>query len=230
MNQTPVIAVVIPVVQIDLAKNLLLQMSENTLIPEKVIIIDDTDSGFEFPAGMKFPIAYFRTKERAKVNLSFNLGVRMVGDVDFVTISNDDVVIHKKFFEKTVKAFRDNEKFGAVCHTQVKSIKRVGFDAQDKYVVSHEKEGFSTITLRKDVLDRIPNIPDKLVVFYGDDWYWNHIIKMGYLWGRIESSRFYHYESVSVKQREVRGAIGYDKKMFSRLDGRIVKVRLPNGI
>ena len=91
--------VIIPVVQTKLADDLIHQMNQNTLLPERIIVIDNSDSGF-YPVEEKVPITRVRPPTLMTVNESWNFGIGLAIEEksDLVSIFNDDIIIRPNLF------------------------------------------------------------------------------------------------------------------------------------
>jgi hypothetical protein len=217
------ITFLLPVVQIKMAKELLVALDKNTIKPTRVIVMDDSDYGFDPIPSTEYPVAYIRTKERGQTNEIFNTGMRMYHEDEFVVMGNDDVVIHDRLLETIILAFDDNKRFGAVCPVTVGSLEEVGVDEKPRYSAARGREG-SIVAYRTSVFSQIPPVPKEIKVFFADDWCWNYVIDLGYLWGRIESSRIYHYLSISTQERGLFKFMADDKRVFQKLTGGRVKM------
>jgi GT2 family glycosyltransferase len=98
--------VIIPVVNRDLAAALLDSIAANTIIPDNILIIDNSLSPKAFPVEAQLYIETIKPEKRLGVNASWNLGIRETGDCDYLAILNDDVILGKHFFERNIDVFR----------------------------------------------------------------------------------------------------------------------------
>ena len=102
------IEVVIPVVQYELAMDLLKQIQGNTLAPNRVIIVDNTDRPHFWFDSFRFPTDRYYSKT-GRLNESWEVArSKLSPDCDYVTFLNDDIVIGNWFFQRVVETFEAN--------------------------------------------------------------------------------------------------------------------------
>jgi hypothetical protein len=193
------IEVIIPVVQYDLAMDLLHQINENTRPPDRVIIINNTQQSPSWYPFENFIMEFYHT-ETSMVNESWELGRSLISpDCDYVTFLNDDLIIGSWFFQRVIETFEANEKYGIVCPNTVDHPNKV-FPGKVEYVVgrSNKLEGWA-FTIRKDLLDQVPPLPwERISTFCGDSLIWDHVKRMGYSWGKDTGNNIYHYVGQSI--------------------------------
>ena len=194
------IEVIMPVVQYGLAMDLLFQIDKNTLLPDRVIIIDNTSRlhvwGVDFP---QLPVDIYHSTT-GRLNESWEIArSKLSPDTDYVTFLNDDIIIGDWFFQRVIETFQANPKYGIVCPNTVDHPDKV-LKGKAKYALgrSGKLEGWA-FTIRKDILDKIPPLPwERISTFCGDTFIWDHVKRMGYHWGKDLGNTIYHYVGQSV--------------------------------
>lgn len=221
------ITLVLPVVQIRMAEDLIKQAEENTLIPERIILIDNSKDGF-YPES-KIPTTRIRRKEpEMGVNESWNMGISL-STTDLVSIFNDDISITPYLFEKVEAVMLTLPKCGVACPktitpgmlTSVFDDSIIKKERREPPItgIMRRREGWA-FTIRKSVLDRIPKIPTELKTFFGDDWYWHHTQRLGFCWMRIRNTCVFHHVGVSVRAMGItKREGGVERIKFKRLIG-----------
>jgi len=209
-----------PVTQVDLAAAIMMVMDENTVRPDKLILIDDSDHGCRVP-DVHYEIEYMRAprseEEWPGVNGFWNYGAAALRGYDFVTIMNDDMTIHPHFFEMVLKAFERNKDAAVVCPRLADSITQVGGHPKKLRVLRMDKREGGAFTFRGPILEKIPPIPAELTVYFGDDWYYAWTEKMGLFWVKIMNSLIYHHGSLGIKQRNLRPRLRPERDLFEKL-------------
>ncbi len=216
------IAVVMPVTQCMLAASLMVDMDIGTYRPSKVIIIDDSDTGFAPPV-VGYEVDYTRISEWKGVNYYWNIGVAKAKIFEFTCIINDDMTIHKYFFEMAVKALTRDPKAACACPFLVPSLKEVKGGGRIQTAIMMRREG-GAFTFKNSVLRKIPPIPPELTMFFGDDWFYEWSKKLGYHWIKVVNSCIYHHGSLGVRQRELRKLLEPERVKWERL---VMQYNLP---
>ncbi|MCK5616687.1 hypothetical protein KAR91_83270 [Candidatus Pacearchaeota archaeon] len=194
------INVVIPVVQDLLCDDLLKSMESNTVLPKRVVIIDNTENNKYCPycpTSDKFQIDVHRSV-KGRVNESWNLGVSLVDiQADYVSILNDDVYLNKWFFQRVLETFESHKDCGVACPLPVESLEEVKKGKQHIKRMG-KREGFA-FTTKKEYLDTIAPIPThRIETFHGDDWYWYWTNIRGQRWYRDSGNIILHHIGSSV--------------------------------
>lgn len=192
--------VIIPVVNADLCDDVIKSIEDNTVLPVRLIIIDNTDALDYRPVSSKFQIDYYYS-EMGWVNESWNLGISKV-DVrcDYVSILNDDIYLNRFFFQRVLETFEKYKNCGVACPMTVlnkEDLKGKGVGRQD---IKHMKkrEGWA-FTIRKDLLDHIAPIPaHRIKTFHGDDWFWYWTKSRGNFWFKDHGNLIWHKVGASV--------------------------------
>lgn len=190
--------VIIPVINIDLVDSLLNSISINTIIPARIIIINNSNDSIKNLYGL--PIDIYSPPTPLSVNPSWNLGISKLTNCDFASILNDDIELPKLFFENIAKAFEKFPNCGAICPDTVNNNLEA-FEAavsMNATVKMQQKEGWA-FTIRKSLLDRIPPIHPDLKLFFGDDWVWWHTYKGGFYWYKDYNSIVHHLVGASLR-------------------------------
>ena len=208
--------VIIPVVSRDLAVDLLNSMADNTILPDQVLIIDNSLAGttFDFDPGLSVDIIYM--KKRLDVNASWNLGISYIDDCDYLAILNDDVLLGKYFFEKNINIFRQYTDCGVACPDTVHNIADMKTCGSGKIIRMKKREGWA-FSFRYSLLKKIPSVPDVLKTFCGDDWFWAHTHSQNYCWYKDTGNIVYHKVGAAVKKLGARAHLKQDKTYLRRM-------------
>lgn len=208
--------VIIPVVNRGLAANLLNSIEDNTIIPDNILIIDNSMGKTAFPYYERLSVQVIYPETCLGVNPSWNLGISQTDDCDYVAILNDDVVLGKHFFEDNIRVFETVFDCGAVCPATVHDIADMGKSVTEKIVRMKKREGWA-MSFRWSVLKHIPAIPDDLKTFCGDDWLWVQTHLHKWHWYKNTGNIVYHKVGVSVRQLGARSHLKQDKAAFQRM-------------
>jgi len=192
--------VVVPVVNPDMMGELLKSISANTLLPKRVIIIDNTKLPLEeifkyIPNnGVIVEVYYSKT---SFVNESLNLGItKLSKDCDYATFLNDDVILSDCFFQRNLELFQD-KMCGVACPNTVDSMDELK-NGKVNSVCMNKREGWA-LSIRKSILDKIPLFPsDRVATFHWDDWIWYHVLEQGLLWHKDFGNTIYHAVGSSI--------------------------------
>lgn len=221
------LSVIIPVMQVEMARQLIRQIGSNSFLPERIILIDNSSGGFVPESSV--PITRIRDPNfPLKANESLNLGVNTVGETDLVSIFNDDIIINPFLFEKVVDVMSSHDRCAVVCPTTVSNPKLVEMSRREGTEVGEMQkyEGWA-FTIRNSVLKQIPKIPDELKTFCGDSWYWYWTTRrMGFCWLKVKSCYIYHYVGTSVTEEGYRRWLRKEKEIFNRIIDNLEKERL----
>lgn len=206
------IQVVVPVMGIDRFRKLAENICANSRLPSLVVIVNNsgqniTDLPFE---DYKIPYTIVVPPKSLAVNAAWTLGISILSECDYVSILNDDIEIPSHFFSHIIRNFRCLPDAGAICpYTDMnrKNIPYLDYGLNDVSRMKH-KEGWA-FTIRKNLLDEIPPIPTELTMFFGDDWYWWHTYKRGFLWYKDNGIAIYHAVGASLRKidKEERDAL-----------------------
>lgn len=193
------INVVIPTVQIPLLEDVIDSMERNTILPKRVIIINNSETEDYWTTSSLFQIDTYKSV-KGRVNESWNLGVSLVDiTCDYVSILNDDIILNRWFFQRVLETFDSKILCGVACPLSVNSMDDFGKGKAKRKIKKMEKrEGFA-FTIRKKVLDAIAPIPShRLETFHGDDWYWYWTNIRGQFWYQDLGNIIFHHVGSSV--------------------------------
>jgi hypothetical protein len=76
-----------------------------------------------------------------------------------------------------------------------------------------KREGWA-FSFQFSLLKAIPPIPDDLITFCGDDWFWMHTHMKGFRWYKDTGNVVYHKVGAAVKKLGVRYHLRRDKAAF----------------
>jgi hypothetical protein len=195
------IEVVIPVVQYGLAMDLLTKIDSNSLVPQRVIVIDNTNKSHFWLKPQNFELDFYHSTT-GRLNESWEVArSKLSAGTDYVSFLNDDIIIGDWFFQRVIETFEANTNCGIVCPNTVDTPEKVS-KGKVRYKTQQRKMFEpQAFTIRKKILDKIPPAPWKRVTtFYGDNWIWKHVKDMGYSWGKDLGNNIYHYVGQSVLQ------------------------------
>jgi len=214
--------VIVPVIQPDLCNELIRSMEFNTILPTKVIIIDNSRGPFYQPQSDKFPI-YVYHSQTGYVNESWNLGITKVDiTCDYVSILNDDIYLNSWFFQRVNETFKAYCTCGVACPFTVEKFEEMGKGKKKPRITRLLKREGWAMTFKKSVLDTIPPIPDyRVKIFHGDDWFWFHSKTQGNYWYRDEGNVIYHVVGASVKSEGFRSLKKKEKNEWIKIMGEL---------
>lgn len=216
------IGVFIPVVQECYVKPLVTYIENNTVRPDKIIILDNSANSNIVVSSKRSCLEIIKPPEPLTVNRSWNYGIsKLAGEVDLVSILNDDLIIEDMFFEKLLYAARKNAKAGVFCpntaHDQNK-VKNVFKTTTCSRMT--KREGWAW-TIRSEVAKLIDPIPEKLVTWCGDDWYWHHCHKLNRPWMKMSHNNIFHFVGAShlllTPNRDRKGEIKEAREILESL-------------
>jgi hypothetical protein len=172
-------------------------MQKNTVLPQRVILIDNTGIHGYGPTSDKFQIDVYKSVS-GRVNESWNLGVSLVDiQADYVSILNDDVILNKWFFQRVLETFISRKDCGVACPVSVGSLEEMK-KGKRRIKKMGKREGFA-FTFKKVYLDAIAPIPiHRVETFHGDDWYWYWTNIRGQKWYKDLGNVIFHHVGSSV--------------------------------
>ena len=212
------IEVILPVVQYDLALNLLKQIDKNTTRPSNVHIIDNTETTHFWDVFENFNL-HFHHSTTNRLNESWEIGIsKLLPETEYVTFLNDDIIIGNWFFQRIKETFAAIKDCGIVCAQLVGEPDQVLKGAVRFRVERKKMFPACAFTIRRDVLDKIPRFPwERISTFYGDNWVWAHTKQMGYCWASDTGNRMYHYVGKSILQKGFRKLKRPEKNEWEKL-------------
>ena len=169
-------------------------VEQQSVFPRKIFVIDNCEkelTGIQRFNKDKIMVEHIRMKERLLPHASWRLGFGLV-ESTYVTLLNDDVRVEHNFLERILETFREHPKIGVVCPT----LSRGNVRSIIRWIRMSKREGWAW-TIRKDLLDAIPPIPEELTMFGGDDWYFYFVNRYGYIWAKMTDCFCYHAPGAS---------------------------------
>lgn len=201
--------------QITYTDQLLNNILQNEVLPQKIILIDDCSVENVRKLTKKYknklPLEYIRHSTNLGVNYSWNEGMKKT-TTEMVSILNNDIVINKFFFKKIIDAYNSNSKWGIICPKTISKLKNV--IAVDKPVVLKnmgKREGWAW-TARMSFIKKIEPIPSFLRTYCGDDYMFFCARSLGYSCLKMMNNAIYHYGGKS--ERKMPGERAIDKKKW----------------
>lgn len=218
------LGVIIPVVQKEYAKALAKQISKNTRVPDKIIIINNTgDPGFCLDFGdITSRVEVFVPVKPMRVNPSWRYGISRLKDMEIISILNDDLIINPYFFAKIDEVFslKIDRYVGVVpsdCLEPACMIEKgVHVKDENKLEPLGRRQGWA-MSLLKSFMDMVGPIPESLGTFCGDDWYYWTAKYHNKMWMRMVDNLVYHYGSSSVKP------MGFEKMFLKSEKNQFIK-------
>ncbi len=215
------ISIIIPVINLDLLKELLQSISVNTLKPKRVILIDNTKEKkhkiFEqipLSNGFFTEVCY---SETGLVNESLNLGREYLSKTcEYAAFLNDDIVLLDCFFQRNLELFKKNENCGVAVPRTVTSIEELKKGKVSPRIIN-KREGWA-FTIRKSLLDDIPPIPcDRIATFHGDDWIWYHTNPKRNYWYKDLGNVIFHHVGSSILKLGFRAHKRLERNEFVKI-------------
>ena len=211
------IDIVLPVVNYRLGYHLLKSIEANTLLPREVLVIDNNLSGkpFVFKTN-KFSVVRLKSMT-GRLNESWEVArSRLRKDSDYVSFLNDDIIVGDWFLQRVYETFRANSKCGVACPLSHPFIHEV-VKGKVRYSVMKKRDACA-LTIRKDLLDKIPPVPyNRITTFHGDDWLWFYTKKLGYEWMVDEGNAICHFVGISVRRKGFREIKKKEKNEWDRI-------------
>lgn len=199
------ISVVIPVInQLDITKQLLYSMINNTIQPKEIILIDNGSKDpyetfinyFPQETNCLTKINYLKNETNIGVNPSWNLGISKSKE-KYISILNNDIYITNYFFKKIVEVFEDNKNIGIVVPNTVDYIPCFESDDTFPKVRDLEKREGWAFTIKKELTNKIPPIPPEINKCFGDDYLFYWVKKLGYKCVKVMNNPIFHIGSLT---------------------------------
>ena len=199
------LSVIIPTRNIELLKLLLRSMKINTIYPDKVTILDNTDDGLSGIEDNWYDgrtlISILRCKDMS-VNHMWNIGIKRCAgrsNHDIICILNDDVILSRFYFEAASLLLNSHDNVSTfIPRTCTDSPDMIQNDSTKNWghsVPVTKRQGWAMVFKGK-LLKSISPIPhERIPTFCGDDWFWYWTYKKGYSW--VSSSEYLAYHKVS---------------------------------
>ena len=227
------IHVIIPVVQTNYADELLKTLARNTVLPEKIVIIDNSEKDYIPPREICNCVdtEVYPYDPRKRTNESWKIGFEKTKNANIVSILNDDIIVSKYFFEKILIAFGQKEDAaivspltripsgfrGSRCRAGTPDFPNTSNPNLNNLSHTSKRQGWP-FSIRRDILDKIPPIPDELTIFCGDDWLSLWVINMGFRWYIMLDNRCFHYVGSSISQISIgKGTLKAEKRILQAM-------------
>jgi len=177
------IKMVIPTMRPESIIHTLDDIREQSIVPDKVVIVDNTKDEIHIPFYNELAIYIHREKGNSGVNKAWNMILGEKQNYDYIGFCGDHR-LGPFLFEKCIRALQ-NENVGIVCPQMVDEFPPTYIGNYNFSGIRSGKGNCSFVLMRKEVAEKIPKIPDELKIFFGDNWisYW--ITKQGLLWVRL---------------------------------------------
>lgn len=168
------IAAVIPAFDINKLHGLLECIARNTMLPTRLILINNTQGDVIVP--MKMPgtkIDIIDPPSPMSVNASWRKGFELGRECNLICIFRDDILISYDFFQKVRQASNKHPMASVYCPAVEKDpnkLNRFMFsEAQCSKMKGPEDLVF---VLRSEFLRDLPMVPQELTTFFGTKWIW----------------------------------------------------------
>lgn len=217
------IGVVIPIANVNRYEKLADDISHNFLLPDICILINNCNGPiYKVPQNVWNMMV--EVQPRMGVNAAWEVGARLCGDVDYVSILNDDIEIKPDFFERILKAFDfiDSEvkandldgKAAAICPwTYTKKAKEDPISAS--IIKMKRVEGWA-FTIKKEILNDAFPIPSDMKTFAGDNWLWWHSYRVFNMWWYKDTeNRIFHHVGGSMT-KDIKKTMKTEKNICSQ--------------
>jgi GT2 family glycosyltransferase len=194
------ITVVIPFLnQIKYTDDLLNNISNNEVLPEKIILIDDfsTEDSNDLLKKYNFlPIEYVRHS----LNYAWNHGISLT-NTPLVSVLNNDIIINKYFFKKIIESFNINDKLAVVCPLTTTVIENISLSKDEPVILKEmgKREGWAW-TAKMSFLKRIDPIPSILRTYCGDDYIFTLARYLTYNVKKMTNNYVYHYGGRTINE------------------------------
>jgi len=200
------LTVIFPVLnQIEMTDIFLKHISDNVVLPERIIMIDNDSTENVHSLIDKYsnlPIEYILRKKRATVNNAWNIGLKLC-KTPLLSILNNDIIFSKYFFKKIIEASEKYKEYGIFCGNTIKNkkLKNDIYKTNDDSPIVKtmgKREGWA-FTIRKEIIDKINLIPPELKTYCGDDYLYfmtREVLK--YKAGKIMNNSLYHFGGMTV--------------------------------
>jgi len=197
------ITVVVPVHnQIKITDDFFMTISENTVLPEQIVLIDNGSSDNYLELVNKFKnlnITYIRKETNEGVNAAWNLGIALA-KTPYISILNNDLLLNKYFFQMVTQSMVNDKKLGIVVPYTILQDKEYRHKTKNELPILgnlSKREGWA-FTIRKNITDNIKPIPSKLKIYYGDDYLFYYTKALNYRTMKITNNFIFHYKNKTI--------------------------------
>jgi GT2 family glycosyltransferase len=226
---------VIPTMDVESAVLLVNQILNDSPIPDKIFIINNTEKCYEsseFLEDKRFIILNQLSNigVNPSLNKAMDLAEEMGANLSFL---NDDICIANYFFLRICNIMDHYKDTGILCpstthdmgfflaHSKFMSQTEFKFHAPYSIVPLLHREGWA-VTLSIDLIRRMPRIPEEMKTFCGDDWVFEHAEKFGFGIIKDLNNIIYHKVGSTLKKHpEIRDTLLEEKREFNRITGKV---------
>jgi glycosyltransferase involved in cell wall biosynthesis len=218
------LSVIIPVFNlIEMTKDLLVMISNNTIKPTEIFIIDDAGVDDyktlvdKYTSLDIFDIHYIRNKENMGTNACWNIGVsKATGDL--ISILNNDIIINLKFFEHIFDTMKD-ESISICVPRNVGLGEKINDDSRKILSPLTKREGWAW-TIRANLARQFFPIPPELRTFFGDDYIFEHVSRAGKI-VKMEHNRIVHLKTTTMgtfwDKAKIKQTIGAERIEYNKI-------------
>lgn len=200
-----IIDVVIPLVNPELGEVVIRNLENGSVRPNTIFIVDNTPTRDFYYLSDRVDLVIVQS-DNGWTNESWQLGLDLT-NADALSILNDDLVLNENFLKKVREGLKD-KKCGVIC-PRTFADQQSGWQEEmkrtEKLPSSFERmkkrEGWA-FTIKRECFSKIPPIPKDLKLFFGDDWYWRWVHKIGYFWHKDVNNVIYHAVGSSMRKGE----------------------------
>lgn len=222
--------VLIPTMNLEKAKILVDSLLNQTIVPEKIFVVDNTENQDEsyqksFCSSCKV-INYYKSNcsivsfgKNIGVNAAWNYGLKQAKKNNVhLAILNDDIEIENTFIEESILTFYENIHFGVICpYTKKTREEKVKKYKDYKFHLMSKKEGWAFVINRR-LVKELPYIPKELFIFFGDDWIYYFSNKLGVFWVKNMNIHILHEVGFTLKKnKDLRRKLEYERVIYKRI-------------
>lgn len=229
------LSVVVPVYnQIKMTQDFFNCISKNSVKPYEIILIDNSNIDDYSCFQILYPdlnIKYIKNEKNIGVNKSWNMGIELSSG-KYISILNNDILITLSFFRKIIESFEDKRVGIVVPLTINGKYFSVLEDSNEKPKLEKisRREGWA-FTIRKDITNSIPPIPEILVKCFGDDYLFYMTEKLGYKIFKDMNNHIMHYGSITQIKEFKKGElpkINEEREYWNNIKNKIDNSDLKN--
>jgi hypothetical protein len=207
------VALFLPLIRKGQAKQVLLDLNNQTVKPDLLYIVDNS-LNFEYnPSDFDYSIIYGKRKSNTGVNPCWNLmWEKQFSSYKYVGLIGDDYRLNKYCLVRMLTVLKNNPEVKVVtCHINrpCKILPPEPSGLGIKYSVCSVAKGHLGFCLfdREFLVNNVPPIPEELNVYFGDNWIGEHIHRAGQEIYQLEDTTIthYHFEDIAtpLKLKEV---------------------------
>jgi GT2 family glycosyltransferase len=194
------VAVVIPTMMRAWKTRTLELLEEGTLHPSEVIVINNSSESFDDADRIwPFPVRVLSKGYNIYINPAWMWALKeMHADVNVVCFLSDDVVFKPNFLERVCYSLFYQPDAGCICPRTLETMADFRHYRPEAGLQNMRKREGWAYTMRKELLDKIPPIPEELKLFFGDDFFFFHTKQLGFRWYRDMGTVVLHARGASI--------------------------------